>query len=142
MKKMMLCVALLSSALLAQSGRLVNGVYAVDEKKEPAKGQVTRQYEGKTVVLDTAQFAPLVVAGTPQVQRDARGSGLMLQLAPEAARRLEELTRSHLNQRIAVVVGDKIVSAPTVRSVIQDGKARITPCEDEECATLLRQLSQ
>lgn len=142
MKKMMLCVALLSGALLAETGPLANGVYAISARKEPTKEQVTRQYQGQDVVLDTAHFAPLVVAGTPQVQRDAKGSGLLIQLAPEAARRLEELTRSHLNERLVVVVADRIVSAPTVRSVIQDGKARITPCEDEACATLLRQLSQ
>jgi len=47
-----------------------------------------------------------------------------------------------MNRRVAVVVSDKILSAPTVRSVIQDGKARVTPCEDESCDTLLRQLSK
>jgi preprotein translocase subunit SecD len=66
----------------------------------------------------------------------------MIQLAPEAAKRLGDLTRSHMNRRIAVVVSDKILSAPRVRSVINDGKARVTPCEDESCETLLRQLSK
>ncbi len=93
-------------------------------------------------MLDTANFAPLVVDGKPEINRDPRGSWLMIQLAPEAAKRLEDLTRSHMNRRIAVVVSDKILSAPTVRSVIKDGKARVTPCEDESCDTLLRQLSK
>jgi preprotein translocase subunit SecD len=66
----------------------------------------------------------------------------MIQLAPEAAQRLEDLTRSHMNRPIAVVVGDRILSTPTVRSVISDGKARVTPCEDASCETLLRQLSK
>ena len=66
----------------------------------------------------------------------------MIQLPPEAAKRLEDLTQSHMNRRIVVVVSDKILSAPTVRSVIKDGKARVTPCEDESCETLLRQLSK
>jgi len=142
MKKMMLIVALLGSALMAQNGPLVNGVYAVEEGNAKSKNLVIRQYEGKDVVLGTANFAPLVVDGKPEINRDPRGSWLMIQLAPEAAKRLEDLTRSHMNRRIAIVVSDKILSVPTVRSVIKDGKARVTPCEDESCDTLLRQLSK
>ncbi len=142
MKKTTLIVALLSSALMAQNGRLANGVYAVEKGNMTAKNLVIRQYEGKDVVLDTANFAPLVVAGKPEVNRGPRGSWLTVQLAPEAVKRLEDLTQSHINRPIAVVVGDKILSAPTVRSVITDGKARVTPCEDESCETLLRELSK
>src|SRR6266852_7691030 len=118
MKKMMLIVALLGSALMAENGPIANGVYAVEEGNAKAKNLVIRQYEGKDVVLDTANFAPLVVAGKPEVNRGPRGSWLTVQLAPEAAKRLEDLTQSHINRPIAVVVGDKILSAPTVRSVI------------------------
>src|SRR6185295_6362013 len=118
---------------MAQSGPLANGVYAVEEGNAKGKGLVIRQYEGKDVVLDTANFAPLVIEGKPRINRDDRGSSLMVQLAPEAAKRLEDLTRSHINRPIAVVVGDRILSAPTVRSVIRDGTARVTPCEDPSC---------
>ena len=142
MNKFLLIVALSGSALVAQNGPLANGVYAVEEGKSKEKSIAVRQYEGKDVVLDTANFAPLVVEGKPEVHRGPRGSWLAVQLAPEAAKRLEDLTRSHMNRPIAVVIGDKILSAPTVRSVIKDGKARVTPCEDESCDTLLRQLSK
>jgi len=142
MKKTMLLVALLGSALMAQNGPLANGVYAVEEGKANAKNPVIRRFEGKDVVLDTANFAPLVVEGKPEIHRDLRGSWLMIKLAPEAAKRLEDLTRSHMNRPIAVVVSDKILSTPIVRSVITNGSARVTPCEDESCDTLLRQLSK
>jgi len=142
MKKTMLMIALLSSALMAQNRPLANGVYAVEEAGGNDKNLVTRQFEGKGVVLDTANFAPLVIEGKPRLERDARGSWLTIQLAPDAAKRLENLTRSQMNRPIAVVVSDKILSAPTVRSVIVDGKARVTPCEDESCKTLLSELSK
>ena len=116
MNKIMLILALLGSALKAQNGPLANGVYAVEEGKAKEKNLVVRQYEGKDVVLDTANFAPLVVEGKPEIHRDPRGSWLMIQLAPEAAKRLEDLTRSHMDRPIAVVVSDKILSAPTVRA--------------------------
>jgi preprotein translocase subunit SecD len=142
MKRTLLIVALLGSAVMAQNGPLSNGVYAVEEGNAKAKNVVIRRYEGKDVVLDTANFAPLVIEGKPEIHRDPRGSWLMIQLAPEAAKRLEDLTRSHMDRPIAVVVSDKILSAPTVRSVIKDGKARVTSCEDESCETLLRELSK
>src|ERR1035438_8320346 len=37
-------------------------------------------------------------------ERKSSGWRLMIQLAPEAAKRLEDLTRSHMNRPIAVVV--------------------------------------
>lgn len=143
MKKAILMFALVGGALFAQQRPLPNGVYAVEPgSATKSNSQVVRQHEGKDLVLDTASFAPLVIEGKPEVHRDARVSWLAVQLAPEAAKRLEDLTRSHMNQPIAVVVGDKVLSAPTVRSVIKDGKARVTPCNDASCETLLRQLSQ
>lgn len=140
--KTILMLALFSSALIAQNGPLANGVYAVEEGSAKGKTLVIRQYEGKDVALDVANFAPLTIEGKPRILHDVRGSSLMVQLAPEAAKRLEDLTRSHMNRPIAVVVNDKILSAPKVRSVITDGQARVTPCEDASCDTLLRQISK
>ncbi|MBM3735872.1 MAG: hypothetical protein FJW39_08820 [Acidobacteria bacterium] len=142
MKKVALITALLSGALLAQSGRLVNGVYAVEQSSAAAKNPAVRQHEGKDLVLDAANFAPIAIVGTPQVHRGPGGSSLTVQLAPEAAKRLEELTKSQLNRTLAVVVGDRILSAPLVRSVITDGKARMTPCDDASCEALLRELAK
>ena len=73
MKTTMLMVALSGSALMAQNGPLANGVYAVEEGTAKGKNLVIRQYEGKGVVLDTANFAPLVVEGKPQINRAAVG---------------------------------------------------------------------
>jgi preprotein translocase subunit SecD len=142
MKTTILMIALLAGALNAQNSPLANGVYAVEEGNAKGNNLVTRQYEGKDIVLDTTNFAPLIIEGKPQVNRNAKGSRLLVQLAPEAARRLEDLTASHMNHPIAVVINDKILSAPTVRSTIKDGKAVLTPCEDQSCETLLRQLSK
>jgi preprotein translocase subunit SecD len=136
-------IALLGSVLLAQNRPLPNGVYSVQEGKANGKTLVARQFEGKDVVLDTSNFAPLTLSGKPEVGGDNSGqSWLNVQLAPEAAKRLEALTRSHIDRPIAIVVGDKVLSTPVVRSVISDGTARVTPCDDAKCATLLRQLSQ
>ncbi|MBM3726416.1 MAG: hypothetical protein FJW40_13430 [Acidobacteria bacterium] len=140
MKKVRL-MALLAGAALAQNERLANGVYAVEKSSGAAKSPVVRQFEGKDVVLDAANFAPLAIVGSPEVKRGPGGSSVSVQLAPEAARRLAVLTKSHMNRNIAVVVGGRILSAPAVRSVIADGKAQLTPCEDASCETLVRELA-
>jgi preprotein translocase subunit SecD len=142
MKNLMLIAALLGSVSVAQNVPLANGIYAIEEGNANGKNLVIRQLEGKSVVLDAANFVPFVIEGKPEINRGPQGTGLGLQLAPDAAKRLEDLTRSHMNRRIAVVVSDRIFSAPTVRSVITDGKARLTPCQDESCRTLLQQLSK
>ena len=142
MKKMMLLVALLGSALIAQNRPLENGFYAIEQDTAKGTNYVIRRSDGKDVALDTASFVPLVIQGKPEVTRNMRGSSLRVQLAPDAAKRLEDLTRSHMNQPIAVVVDNKILSAPTVRSVIKDGKASLTPCQDPSCETLLRELGK
>ena len=94
MRKTILIVALLSSALMAQNGPLANGIYAVEKGTTTAKNLVIRQYEGKDVVLDTTNFAPLVVEGKPEVNRGPRGSWLTVQLATDAAKRLVKTNRA------------------------------------------------
>ena len=81
MKKIMLILSLLGSALMAQNGPLANGVYAVEEGKAKEKNLVVRQYEGKDVVLDTANFAPLVSRG-----QTGDSPGPARQLADDPAR--------------------------------------------------------
>jgi len=142
MKTKLLIAALFGGALIAQNAPLPNGIYAVEKSDAKGGNLVVRQYKGQDVVLNTANFAPLVVEGQPEVRRERRGSSLMVQLGPEAAKRLEELSRYHINEPIAIVVGDKIVSAPVLRSVIKDGKAQVTPCDDASCESFLRQLGK
>lgn len=142
MKKLIATIALLAGALTAQNGPLANGVYAVEQMASKAAKPVQRTHDGKTLVLDAANFAPLAIQGKPEVHRSPQGSWLEVQLTPEAAKKLASLTQSHLNHPIAIVVGDHILSAPTVRSPITDGKARLTPCADESCEALIRALTR
>jgi hypothetical protein len=106
-KKMMWILALSASALMAQDGPLANGIRhrgRQPEDKESCHPPVPRQGRFARHV----NFAPLAVEGKPQINRDPRGSSLQIQLAPDAAKRLADLTRSQMNRPIAVVIGDRI----------------------------------
>lgn len=54
-----------------------------------------------------------------------------------------ELTKNNLNKRIAIVLDNKIVSAPTVQSEITDGRAVITGSKDiKEAQNLAKRLNE
>jgi preprotein translocase subunit SecD len=61
-------------------------------------------------------------------------------LTPEGGRKLAHFTRSHVGQRIAVVVGDAVYTAPFVMAEIANGNAAISPGagrNDDDLAALV-----
>lgn len=48
-----------------------------------------------------------------------------VQLDREGAQALAEITRQHVGERLAIVLGDKIVSAPVIRESITGGSLEI-----------------
>jgi hypothetical protein len=105
--------------------------YSESDKNEPPK----------YVALDTSFFVPLVLAGPPDAKKDDRGWTLLsVTLAREQVKSLENFTRAHLGGTVATVVGGEIVTMHKVRTVIQDGRAQITRCQDDACQVLLVKL--
>lgn len=85
---------------------------------------------------------PLILAGPPDARTDGGGRTLLgVTLARDQVKRLEDFTRAHLDGKVAIVIGGEIVTIHKVRSVIQDGKAQITRCNDDACKTLLLRLA-
>jgi len=57
--------------------------------------------------------------------------------------KFQELTKNNLNKKIAIVLDNKIVSAPTVQSEISDGSAVITGSKDiKEAQDLAKRLNE
>ena len=73
----------------------------VHSDRAKAKSPVIRQYEGKDVVLDTANFARFAVEGKRRSTGARAVAEPMIQLAPEAAKHLEDLRLSHMNRPVA-----------------------------------------
>jgi hypothetical protein len=140
---------------------LANGVYAVlhegltrqevqTEKRPHVVLVYDRKYSDadkdqppKYVALDTAFFVPLVLAGPPEAQKEGRGWTLLnVTLAPQHVKTLEDFTRAHLDGLVAVVIDGEVITMHKVRTVIVDGKARITRCSDDACRTLLLKLTK
>jgi preprotein translocase subunit SecD len=140
---------------------LANGVYAVlregltrEEVRIEKVPHVVLVYDRKYsdadkseppkyVAIDTSDCVPLVLAGPPDTHKDDRGWTLLnVRLAREHVRTLEEFTRAHLDGRVAILIDGEIITMHKVRTVIQDGKARITRCNDDACKTLLLKLTK
>lgn len=60
----------------------------------------------------------------------------------EGARRFSEMTKNNINRQLAIVLDDKVITAPVIRSVIDGGRGEIsgsfTVAEANELALLLR----
>ena len=72
----------------------------------------------------------------------AVGSEVRLTLAPATARSLAAITAAHRGDRLAIVVGGVVQSAPVVRGPITGGKVSITLRSAADAAALARSLSR
>lgn len=140
---------------------LPNGVYAVlreaptakeaQPEKEPFKVLIYDQKHSpsdqdappKYLALDTSDFVPLILAEPPQARKDDRGWTLLnVRLAPAQEKALEKFTRDHLNGHVAIVIDGEVITTHKVRSVITDGHAMISRCQDNACETLRLKLTK
>jgi preprotein translocase subunit SecD len=150
-----------TSELEHRAPSLANGVYAV-LCEGPTRGEVEtegrravvliydRKYSDadkeqppRYVALDRSSFVPLMLAGAPTAEKDDRGWTLLdVRLAPEHVKPLEDFTQRHLGGKTAIVIDGEIITMHKVRSVIKDGRARITRCSDDACKSLLLKLAR
>jgi preprotein translocase subunit SecD len=94
------------------------------------------------LVLQTKPFVPLILGSDPCEDREqATGKPrLQVELAEDQKRPLEDFTRAHLGQTIAIVVGGDVVTAHKIKSVITGGRLQITRCTKHGCETLFTSL--
>lgn len=93
------------------------------------------------VAVDSKDYIPLIIEGAPEMKSDGQGkSVLTVSLARKNVERVEAFTRAHLGGRIAMVVGDEIVTLHKIRSVITGGKLQITRCTDNACEVIRSKL--
>lgn len=65
-------------------------------------------------------------AASPSQDPQNPGYVVELEFNADGAKKFEEITKNNLSKPVAIFLDDEIVSAPTVQSVIADGRAQIT----------------
>jgi preprotein translocase subunit SecD len=67
---------------------------------------------------------------------------LLLELTEEAAADLARVSRDHIGQRVAFVIDGEVISIHKIRSVITDGKFRMSRCTDNACEYIYGRLTK
>jgi hypothetical protein len=94
------------------------------------------------LVLQTKAFVPLILGSNPSEDtEEATGKPrLQLQLAEDQKGPLEEFTRAHLGETVAIVIGGDVVTTHKVKSAVTGGRLQITRCTKHGCETLYTNL--
>lgn len=120
---------------LARVGGAIRRVPAGDSADPP-------RYVALDISSGPAAHVPLVLAAPPKAEVDGAGRTLLgVTLASEHVATLAAFTRAHVGGRSAVVVGDEVVTVHKVRQVIEDGRLKITRCDDDRCTVLYSKLT-
>lgn len=87
------------------------------------------------LLLPRTADVPLVLAKSPELQEKGENGfpELRLELTPEAASKLEKLTREHLGGRVAFAIDGEPVTLHKIRSAITGGQFRLSRCTDDAC---------
>lgn len=94
------------------------------------------------LVLQTKPFVPLIL-GTNPTEGKEDGTGkprLQLQLAENQIKPLEDFTRLHMGETVAIVIGGDVVTCHKVKSAITGGRLQVTRCTEHGCYTLYTKL--
>lgn len=94
------------------------------------------------LVLQSKPFVPLILGTAPKEDTEeiSKKPRLQLQLTEEHKKTLEDFTREHMGETVAIVIGGNVVTCHKVKSVITGGALQITRCTKHGCETLFTTL--
>jgi preprotein translocase subunit SecD len=103
----------------------------------------TERAQPRYLLLPKAADVPLVLAKSPELEEKGENGfpELRLELTPEAARKLEMLTREHLGGKVAFVIDGEPVTLHKIRSAITGGQFRLSRCTDTACQYIYGRLA-
>jgi preprotein translocase subunit SecD len=106
--------------------------------------QATERGKPRYLLLSKTADVPLILAGKPELQQKGENGfpELRLELTPEAAIKLEKLTREHLGGKVAFVIDGEPVTIHKIRSVITGGQFRLSRCTDTACQYIYGRLME
>jgi preprotein translocase subunit SecD len=97
--------------------------------------QVSERSKPRYLLLPKTVDVPLMLIKTPELQKKGKNGfpELRLELTSESASKLEKLTRDHIGGKVAFAIDGEPVTLHKIRSIITDGKFRLSRCTDTAC---------
>lgn len=106
------------------------------------KGDLYELYSMKTDGGDPVLSGDVVREAHMDFDKQAGGTYVSMDMSPEAAARWSSITGANIGKRIAIVLDDRVYSAPTVQNQISGGRSQITgnftPDEGKDLANVLK----
>ena len=100
-------------------------------------------HDAEKVLLDTAVLLDHTALKAAGVDYDANGPSIRIELTAAGAKRFTEITTSHVDKRIAIVLDGQLASMPVVKEPILGGSLAISGnFTQAEVADLVRKLNQ
>jgi preprotein translocase subunit SecD len=105
----------------------------------PIAGRLVEEklYVQKKPLLD----GPVIKSATAEKEPVSGDGKVSITLTPDGAKRIAEITRDHIGERLAFGVDGKIYSAPKVLTPIKNGIAMITGLKLQEARQLATRLN-
>ena len=92
-------------------------------------------------IVSAQPDVPLILAGKPVKSQDANNKTILnLKLENQYALQLETFTGANIGNRVAIIIGGKIISIHEVRCSITGGQLQITRCSDNACEKIYIEL--
>jgi preprotein translocase subunit SecD len=126
----LLCLGCLALAAGAQSGDKSGVKFEMRLAEiEPGKGLTVATVEGSNRKIYLHKEAALTnkdIASALVSTDEGNKPAVDVRLTPEGAQKLAKLTEQNSGKPLAIMLGGKVIFAPTIRDTISDGKAVIT----------------
>lgn len=87
--------------------------------------QELEDHQHQAYAIETC-FSPKVLSATVKLNADTRRPEILVSLDSAGKKSLTEVTQSHLNKRLLIVIDDRVEIAPRVMSPIEGGRVTIT----------------
>lgn len=132
-----------------------NGIYLIHQSfnsdkeiRASARGRRILLFDEKhlgkgKIEVDRSANVPLLLGKRPEtLKRDDGKLQLTITLDPKHTKRLAAFTRTHLNRRIALIIGGKVISMHKIKAEITGGRMQISYCLENDCSFLLTELNK
>jgi hypothetical protein len=95
----------------------------------------------RRVIIDTSDYVPLILKLEPRTEQQTETKKkILIELTRSASNKLEIFTTVNLNKRIALIIGNEVISMHGIKMPITGGQFQISYCGPDMCEILMSKL--